>query len=291
MFRTRGFEPTLTRGLAGQSLHTAVSLYATDMLTDLFLRRRRSVVSCARTTRRGRIAPMCSFPTICDLARSRRASPSSVDTACESPIAPTQTISRGAPLARGASARREHPREQGDSQQLGERAPDVEGARRRTHEPQGDECHRDDLRGVREQVREARNRVVTLSYDAEVSGAMWLMSDYLPEVADLDRAIFPAPGQIASWLGESVEIETVPLSRDTPDWMLGSYWAHPERVLDASARAATSGFARMSSEVVARIVHAVRRDLQHGTWEARHGGLRQLEEYDVGLRLIVARKR
>ncbi len=143
--------------------------------------------------------------------------------------------------------------------------------------------------GVRELARVARDRVVILTYDAEVSGAMWLMSDYLPEVADLDRAIFPAPVQVASWLGGSVEIVPIPMLRDTPDWMLGSYWAHPERVLDASARAATSGFARMSPEVIARVVHAVGRDLRDGTWEARHGGLRQLTEHDVGLRLIVAR--
>ncbi len=151
--------------------------------------------------------------------------------------------------------------------------------------------HWDDTceRGVRELVRVARDRVVILTYDAEVSGAMWLMSDYLPEVAELDRAIFPAPEQVASWLGDAVEIETIPVPRETPDWMLGSYWAHPERVLDASARAATSGFARMSPEVVARVVKAVGRDLLDGSWEARYGGLRRLDAYDVGLRLIVAR--
>jgi SAM-dependent methyltransferase len=150
--------------------------------------------------------------------------------------------------------------------------------------------HWDDAcqRGVRELCRVARDRVVIVTYDAEVCGAMWLMADYLPEVAELDRAIFPAPERLASWLGESVEIETIPIPRDTPDWMLGSYWAHPERVLDASARAATSGFARMAPDIVARVVNEVGRDLENGTWDARHGALRQLKEYDVGLRLIVA---
>ena len=151
--------------------------------------------------------------------------------------------------------------------------------------------HWDDSRerGVRELVRVARDRVVILTYDAQVSGAMWLMSHYLPEIADLDRASFAAPGQIASWLGGAVEIETVLMPCDTPDWMLGSYWAHPERVLDASARSATSAFARLSPEVVERVVRAVGRDLQNGTWDERYGGLRELKELDVGLRLIVAR--
>jgi SAM-dependent methyltransferase len=141
-------------------------------------------------------------------------------------------------------------------------------------------------RGVRELRRVARGPVVILTYDPRKSGEMWLMRDYLPEVAELDHRIFPLPETIAGWLGGEVTIEEVVLHRDTPDWMLGSYWAHPERVLDADARAATSGFARMPAEVIARVEAAVRRDLADGTWERRWGQLRKLESYDVGLRLI-----
>jgi SAM-dependent methyltransferase len=142
--------------------------------------------------------------------------------------------------------------------------------------------------GVRELRRVARGAVVILTYDSAVSGAMWLMKDYLPEVAALDLRIFPRPQQLAEWLGGTVRIDEIPLSRDTPDWMLGSFWAHPERVLDADARAATSGFARMPPEVVERVVAAVARDLASGLWDARHGHLRSLEALDVGLRLVVA---
>jgi uncharacterized protein (DUF1330 family)/SAM-dependent methyltransferase len=143
-------------------------------------------------------------------------------------------------------------------------------------------------RGVRELRRVARGPVVIVTFDARISGEMWLMKDYLPEVAALDHQIFPAPERIAQWLGGKVSIEPLPLSRDTPDWMLGSYWAHPERVLDEDARNATSGFARMPREVVERVASAVQRDLTDGTWEKRYGQLRQQTELDVGLRLIVA---
>jgi SAM-dependent methyltransferase len=145
-------------------------------------------------------------------------------------------------------------------------------------------------RGVRELRRVARERVVILTFDAAVSGAMWLMADYMPEVAELDHAIFTHPEQLARWLGGDVSIEPVLLARDTPDWMLGSYWAHPERVLDAGARAATSGFARMPTQVVERVVANVQRDLSSGEWDRRHGSLRELDAYDVGLRLIIARR-
>ena len=144
--------------------------------------------------------------------------------------------------------------------------------------------------GVRELRRVARDRVVILTYDAEVWSRLWLTAEYVPEIGQLDRAIFPPPEMIAGWLGGRVEIETLPLSRDTPDWMLGSYWAHPERVLDPRARAVTSGFARMDPAVVARVVAAVERDLSDGSWDARHGALRRLDVLDVGLRLIVGRR-
>lgn len=144
-------------------------------------------------------------------------------------------------------------------------------------------------RGVRELRRVARGAVVIVTYDAEVAAGMWLQRDYLPEVATLDRRIFPALPTLAAWLGGHVEIEPLLIPSDTPDWMLGSFWAHPERVLDRDAREATSGFARMPADVVGRVVAALERDLASGAWDARNGHLRRLTEYDAGLRLVVAR--
>src|SRR4051812_23031984 len=62
--------------------------------------------------------------------------------------------------------------------------------------------HWDDARerGVRELRRVARGPVVIVTYDAAVAGRMWLM-DYLPEVAELDRRIFPPPDRLVSWIG------------------------------------------------------------------------------------------
>src|SRR5213595_2716514 len=54
--------------------------------------------------------------------------------------------------------------------------------------------------GVREMRRVARGPVVILTIDAEVSAHMWLVADYFPEVAELDRRIFPTPETVARWL-------------------------------------------------------------------------------------------
>jgi SAM-dependent methyltransferase len=143
-------------------------------------------------------------------------------------------------------------------------------------------------RGVRELRRVARGPVVIVTFDPDVSAQTWLFVDYLPEVAELDHRIFPALADLRSWLGGEVTVEPVPVPADTPDWTLGSFWAHPERVLDPLARAATSGFARMPSAVVRRVVADVARDLASGAWDERHGHLRQLPSLDVGQRLLVA---
>jgi SAM-dependent methyltransferase len=144
-------------------------------------------------------------------------------------------------------------------------------------------------RGVRELRRVCRGPVLILTYDHRVSSEMWLMKDYLPEVAELDRRIFPSCEAVGGWLGGDTEVKTLEISRDTPDWTLGSFWAHPERVLDAQARNATSGFARMTESVVKRVVSSVQADLESGAWDDRHGHLRDQQALDVGLRLIINR--
>ena len=149
----------------------------------------------------------------------------------------------------------------------------------------GDGCER----GVRELRRVARGPVVIVTFDAEVSARMWLARDYLPEVAEQDRRDSPAVDMLAAWLGPGTEVTPVPISRDTPDWTFGSFWAHPERVLDDAVTGATSGFARLDPHARRRAVEAVRRDLADGTWDARHGRLRALPAFDAGLRVVVHR--
>jgi SAM-dependent methyltransferase len=141
--------------------------------------------------------------------------------------------------------------------------------------------------GLRELRRVARGPVVIVTIDAAVSARMWLVADYMPELAELDHRIFPSMAHIADVLGGRTAVGVVPVPRDTPDRTLAAFWAHPERVLDPVARSATSGFARLGEEIGARVAAAVERDLADGSWDARHGHLRALDAYDAGLRLVV----
>jgi len=148
---------------------------------------------------------------------------------------------------------------------------------------------RDDAQaGVRELRRVARGPVVIVTFDTETSRELWMIRDYLPEIAEQDRRDFPSLDQLRRWLGPGIfDVRPVPVSRDTPDWTLASLWAHPERALDPEVTAATSGFARLAPAVRARAVAALARDLASGEWDRRHGHLRSLDALDLGQRLLV----
>jgi SAM-dependent methyltransferase len=142
--------------------------------------------------------------------------------------------------------------------------------------------------GVREMRRVARGPVVIVTYDPAVSTQMWLVRDYMPEAADLDRRLFPPIDALAEWLGGATAVEAVLTPRTTPDWTIASFWAHPERVLDEDARRGTSAFALMAPSVIERVESAVAADLADGSWDRRYGHLRSLPAFDAGMRLVVA---
>jgi SAM-dependent methyltransferase len=139
-------------------------------------------------------------------------------------------------------------------------------------------------RGLAEMRRIARDRVVVLTWEPEHAG-FWLVQDYFPEIPAHDRDTFPALDEVAGFLGTG-DVRPVPVPADCSDGFLGAYWRRPEMYLDAGARAAISGFARLGDldTKLARL----RADLADGAWERRHGHLRALDTVDLGYRLIVA---
>lgn len=143
--------------------------------------------------------------------------------------------------------------------------------------------------GIAELRRVTRGPIVVVTFDVFGVEPMWLVRDYLPEADALDKQTFPTIDGLVHSLGGTCEVTPIPIRRETPDWTFASFWAHPERVLDPAARRSTSGFSRQPVEIVDRVVAAVERDLLSGAWDGRNGHLHELDELDVGLRLVVAR--
>lgn len=138
--------------------------------------------------------------------------------------------------------------------------------------------------GLAELRRVARELVVILTWDAE-HPAFWLIQQYLPEILELDRPAFPSLHEIESIIGPVVS-SVVPVPADCRDGFLGAYWQRPAHYLDPQVRAAISVFSKLDSAVA---LARLQRDLEDGTWLARNGALRDVQELDVGYRLVVAR--
>jgi SAM-dependent methyltransferase len=148
--------------------------------------------------------------------------------------------------------------------------------------------HWDDVwRGLAELRRVAPERVVILTWDPAVAGASWLIADYLPELLELDLFRFPGASEIASALG-GAELWPVPIPRDCRDGFIEAFWARPEAYLDAAVRAGMSGMRQLGPAVIEPAMASLAADLASGAWDRRHGHLRELDELDLGYRLVVA---
>lgn len=142
----------------------------------------------------------------------------------------------------------------------------------------------DRRRGLEEMARVARDRVVILTWDPGFTG-FWLVEDYFPEIAEIDRRIFPTLDELTGAFG-AFEIRTVMVPADCTDGFLGAYWRRPEAYLDAAVRGAMSTFTKIAG--VDEGVERLRRELADGTWERRHGEVLSPNELDLGYRLVIA---
>ncbi len=72
------------------------------------------------------------------------------------------------------------------------------------------------------------------------------------------------------------------------DGSFEAFWKRPEALLDPAVRGAQSAWPLVGSEVEARIVARLDEALRSGAWDAEHGHLRERDELDGALRLVVS---
>jgi SAM-dependent methyltransferase len=149
--------------------------------------------------------------------------------------------------------------------------------------------HWDDAdRGLAELMRVTRERIVLLTLDLDVTATMWLARDYLPEMIEHEREMFPSIEHLGAVL-PGLQVETIPVPADCTDGFCIALWARPDAYLDPSVRRASSIWHLLPDMVVERGVERLRRDLQSGEWDRRNGQLRTRSALDVGLRLLTAK--
>jgi uncharacterized protein YjiS (DUF1127 family) len=83
------------------------------------------------------------------------------------------------------------------------------------------------------------------------------------------------------------EVRVVPVPHDCRDGFLCAFWRRPEAYLDPVVRAGMSNLAQLGAPVE-RAVAALRRDLRSGAWHERNRDLLELDELDLGYRLLIS---
>jgi SAM-dependent methyltransferase len=143
---------------------------------------------------------------------------------------------------------------------------------------------RDLAAGLRELRRVSRRQVI-LTFDCDRTGEFWLVRDYLPESVELDRKRLPPLDRIVPLLGD-VHVEPVPVPHDCTDGFFGAYWRRPEAYLDPAVRASISNLALLGDAVTPGL-ERLAADIASGEWARRNAALLDLEELDLGYRLLV----
>jgi SAM-dependent methyltransferase len=145
----------------------------------------------------------------------------------------------------------------------------------------------DPRQGLAEMRRVARGPVVVLSWDQEIFDRFWLSREYFRYLVDIDRAREVTIEDVSSVLGDVRRIP-VPIPHDCVDGFLGAFWRRPEAYLDPRVRSGISTFAGMPAQQRDEGLKRLADDLRDGAWQEAHRDLLDLDELDLGYRLIVA---
>lgn len=147
--------------------------------------------------------------------------------------------------------------------------------------------HWPDWRAGLAELRRVSRRQVVVTFDGSFHQRLWLIADYLPEIAALPASHPPAPEVAAEALGGAT-VTPLLVPHDTIDGTLWAGWRRPGRYLRPEVQAAASGTAALAPAVLARGIDALRRDLASGEWRRRHADLLTQDSIDGGFRLIVS---
>lgn len=145
---------------------------------------------------------------------------------------------------------------------------------------------RDQDAGLAEMCRVAQRQVI-LTWDPGFADALWLVRDYLPQIAALDRQLFRPIEEVVDALGGG-EVQAVAVPHDCTDGFMCAYWRRPEAYLDPRVRGGISTFARMDPAEVGPAMERLRTDVDSGAFWTRHADLADRSSMDFGYRLINA---
>jgi SAM-dependent methyltransferase len=147
--------------------------------------------------------------------------------------------------------------------------------------------HWSDLeRGV-EEMRRVASRQVIFTWDPDFAPELWIVSEYVPAIGEMERARFTSLSAVTDAVGAHT-VTAFEIPHDFTDGFQAAFWRRPDAYLDPRIRAGSSTFAVLPEEVVEPGIEKLRRDLQSGAWHRTHADLLDAQTCDYGYRVIVA---
>jgi SAM-dependent methyltransferase len=143
-------------------------------------------------------------------------------------------------------------------------------------------------RGLAEMRRVAHGPVVLFMRDPRAAPGWWL-HDYFPAAKRLEARWEIPLDELARMLGRPVEAIPVPLPADCADGFNAAYWRRPGAFLDWRIWRSMSALALIPDGDRERGMSRLRADLDSGQWHRQWGHLLDLDELDLGYRVVVAR--
>jgi SAM-dependent methyltransferase len=140
--------------------------------------------------------------------------------------------------------------------------------------------------GLAEMARVSRERMVIVTFDHFGLGDLWIPRDYFPEMLGLKRRAGATSGELAKRF-PAAAVSPIPVPRDCTDLFFAALWARPEMLLDEEVLRPMWVWQSISEEARREGRERLVADLESGAWDERYGHLREAEELDVGLRLVL----
>lgn len=140
--------------------------------------------------------------------------------------------------------------------------------------------------GLAELRRVARRRIVLVTFDPAPLRGLWFVREYFPAIVGLHAERLGSEALAAKL--PAAEVRPLPIPRGCRDLFFAALWGRPELALDPEVTRPMWVMRRLSEEARAEGMERLAADLESGAWDERHGHLRELDELDVGLRLIVS---
>lgn len=141
--------------------------------------------------------------------------------------------------------------------------------------------------GLGELRRVTRGPVVVLTCDPRRVEEFWV-AEYAPEVLATEARRYPRLEDLAEGLGGRITTSTVRTPQGCTDGFTEAYYGRPEALLDAEAQLACSAWSLVAPDVIDRFTRRLAADLLDGSWDAAHGELRTLPQYEGSLVLLVS---